>query len=173
MDICDVCEKPASQVCGNCLDAVYCSKECQLKDHPDHCQDCVHPSQMDRDELMAEIKMHVDHADENHDANHVKIGVQLLQGSVGGSVDQSPVLWLLEHLNAGIRRRFNRQRVRHQRRKTRRGIRRTHREGRQANRGSRQAKALGREKGRLGRAKQRTNAAKGREDANTYTNLQQ
>ena len=170
MDFCDVCERPGSLVCSTCLDTVYCSKECQLKDHPEHCQDCIHPSQMDRDDLFEEIKMHIEHADEDHDSAHVKIGLQIINGSA--SVEEhSPVIWLLNHLGLDLKRSYNRRRVRHQRRRARRQIRRTRRERRKARRGTRQAKALGREKGRLGRAKGRTEVAKRREDTATFTSL--
>jgi hypothetical protein len=169
MDFCDVCSAPASLVCSNCLDAVYCSEQCQQRDHPEHCNDCVHPADMDHEQLMEEIHMHVTDADEDHDRDHVKIGSQLIQGGAGEPEDLAQ--WLTTFLNDSIKRRYNRRRVRHQRRVTRRKIRRSRRERRRDRKGTRQAKALGREKGRLGRTELRTQKNKTQETSTTYLNL--
>ena len=168
MDFCDVCSAPASLVCSNCLDAVYCSIQCQQRDRSEHCNDCTHPAEMDHEQLMDEIQMHIEHAEDDvFDPKHIKIGSQLIQGGAPEDLAQ----WLTTFLNDGIKRRFNRRRVHHQRRATRRKIRRSRRENRRAKKGVRQAKALGREKGRLGRTELRTQKNKTQETSTTYLNL--
>ncbi len=177
MDFCDVCDKPASLLCSNCSDAIYCSVSCQQADHAEHCEDCIHPSQMDREELMEEIKMHLEHADEHHDAVQMQIGAQLVGAkSLGGTPiefasDEDLRNWLIAAPFAQAHRKFNRHRVRNQRRRVRRQRRQQRRRGRKARTGTRQAKALGREKGALGRTKARTAVAEGRETLAQRRNL--
>ncbi|KAK7991566.1 hypothetical protein PG988_000360 [Apiospora saccharicola] len=37
---CTYCEKPGKDLCGGCKSARYCSRECQVKDHPQHKHIC-------------------------------------------------------------------------------------------------------------------------------------
>jgi len=168
MDSCDVCNSPAQYACSNCLDAVYCSPLCQQRDHSEHQMDCIHPSKMEDDHLMDEIRMHLEHIDEDHDAEAVKVGQRLIGLGVATPAARE---WLISFLDAGIKRRFNRQRVRHQRRATRPKIRKSRREGRDARKGTRQANALGREKKRLGKTELRTQKNKTQETTSTRRNL--
>jgi hypothetical protein len=155
------------------MDAVYCSKQCQERDHPDHCEDCVHPSEMDHEDLMEEVQMHLDHQDEHHDPLHMQIGAQLIgQAAIMGEATTEELRdWLIGALFNQTKRKFNRGRVRRQRRKTRRQKRGLRRRGKKARKGTRQANALGREKKGLVVTKTRTAKAEQRETLAQRRNL--
>jgi len=167
MDFCDVCNGPANLMCGNCMDAVYCSEQCQLQDHPEHCKDCMHPSQMSHEDLVEEVRMHLeDNAGEDR-----HIGAQLIGQAATEQTTEQLRNWLIGAIFDPAKRHFNRTRVQHQRRAVRREKRSSRRRGRKARQGTRQAKALGREKYSLGVTQKRTARAEQRETLAQSRNL--
>lgn len=61
---CDNCDGPATHLCGECLEAAYCSQECQREDREFHLSEaeCLHPRAMNHDEIMKHLRDHYDDA---------------------------------------------------------------------------------------------------------------
>lgn len=63
--LCDNCDNLATHLCGACLEAAYCSRQCQLEDRDFHVSEgeCVHPTDMSHDEVIAHLGDHYDSCD--------------------------------------------------------------------------------------------------------------
>jgi hypothetical protein len=116
MDECDVCGKPAEHTCGKCFQAVYCSVDCQMKDHEEHAElECYEPHEMTPEQLRFEIQMEMM---DNDETPHI-----------GANLGHEDLIGVL-----------NRYRTKRKVRKNRRSLRSERRKKRRANRGTRVAK---------------------------------
>ena len=87
-EVCDFCDQPASLVCSQCLDAVYCSRDCQAADWEGHEATCVHPHYLEDDDLVHDVCLvATDLAEEGH-TEHAQIGFDLVRaGELDAAAD--------------------------------------------------------------------------------------
>lgn len=86
---CDNCDNLATHLCGECLEAAYCSRQCQMEDREFHVSEgeCVHPDNMTHEEVMAHLGDHYDKCDAFlHDPNEAQKELIALRESllIGG-----------------------------------------------------------------------------------------